>query len=139
MLKRQAAAPKRVRKKRRGGTSFTISSLDPTNDDKMLAEDIRVWEVSTSQRTGRVSASRRTIKHYHEAVNQPDQPSASKESGEHGESNADEAGILTDAENSPEMVKSHEKRRRTKVAKQNNSVSDIKRLGPYTLRANLRF
>lgn len=110
-----------ARKKKRGGTTYGVSSFDPP-DDKMIVEDIRVWDVSTSKKTGRVSASRRTVEHHH-TLGQPGGPSMSRGDEEDEHAGVQDTGTLADSEAPPETVRKGQKRRRAKAANENNSVS----------------
>lgn len=126
MLKRQTAAHKTVRKRKKGNTTYSIGSLDPPVDNKTIVEEIRAWDVSTSQRTGRVSASRRTIKHYHQvSPSELENSLTSKQPEEHEDANIEEVGILTDPESPPEISSKHPKPKRPKAPKENDSVSEL--------------
>ena len=126
MLKRRTAAPRVARKRRRGKTTYAVGTLDPP-DDKTVVEDIRVWDVSTSERTGRVSASRRTVKHCHEAPGQLEQRSTSKENEGGKDFNVEGAGATADSTPSPETVKMRQKQKHVAGTKENDSVSEVNR------------
>ncbi|KAF9784809.1 hypothetical protein BJ322DRAFT_1021482 [Thelephora terrestris] len=80
--------------------------------EAVTVEDVRVWDVSTSERTGRVSASRRM-------------PSTIRENEEGGEVDVEEAGTLADSESPPEMV---ERRRRQRCLKERVKENDSTRM-----------
>jgi hypothetical protein len=136
MLKRRATAPKVPRKRKKAGASYKINSLNVPIDSKTTVEDVRVWDVSTSGRTGRVSASRRIVKHCHQDPSEPG-PSTSKGDEEGEEVDVEEAGTLADSETPPEVVKRHKKQRRARAAKENDSVSGP--LTPISLSLTLAF
>ena len=127
MLKRQTAPPKGPRKRKRGSTSYTIGSLDSPEDKGTTVENIRIWDISTSERTGRVSASRRSIKHYQEAPSELEEPPSSKENEEVGGASIEEAGNLADSESFPEAVQRRQTGKRAKANKKNDSVSEAYR------------
>ena len=120
MVKRQASGPKPGRKKRRGNATYESSSLDVTLEDKTSVENIRTWNLSTLETTGRVRGTRRTHKHYNQ-----DTPEMNEGSGGAEETpNLEDAGNLADSEAPPEVVdKQHRKRTRVRVIKENDSVS----------------
>ena len=124
MRKRQATAPKTARKKTKGNTTFDESSFDPPDDGNMVVEDIHSWDISTSERTGRITANRTNLKHYHQTL--PSLPEATGKRPETAEevTDADETGILADSESPPKTAdKRRQKRKRTRVLKENDSVS----------------
>jgi hypothetical protein len=125
MLKRRANAPKTARKRKKGNATYATTSLDPTDDDKMVVEDVRVWDISASEKTGRVTGSRRTLKHYHQAsASLPEEPSMSGGPGGAEEiANTEESGIFADTESSKVAGKQRPKRKRVRV-KENDSVSE---------------
>ena len=85
-------------------------------------EDIRVWDISTSKATGRVTAKRRTLQNQSQV---PVEPSTSK-GPEKGEEVAqvDDTGNLADTESSGIIGEPRPKRKREKVSKENDSVSN---------------
>jgi len=126
MLKRRTSGPKTVRKKKKGNTTYAFTSLDPPNK-KPVVEDIRVWNISTSETTGRITANRRTLKHYHQAPpSLPEEPSTSKEPGGVEEAaDVEEPGNLADSESPSKIVrKRRPKRKRVRAVKENDSVSE---------------
>lgn len=127
MLKRPAKGPKTARKKKKGNSTYALSSLDPSDDDedKVAVEDVRVWDISTSEKTGRMTASRKTLKHY-SLVSPPEEPSTSKELGGVEENpSAEDPGNLADSEIPLETAgKPKRKRKRVRVVKENDSVSE---------------
>ena len=125
MSKRQASDPKAARKKKKSNKSYKIFGLDPSDDEKAVAEDVRVWDISTSKNTGRMTARRRTLKHYSEVL-PPGEPSTSQKQVEIREvAYVEDAGILADSETPPKTTdKQQQKRRRVRVVKENDSVSE---------------
>ena len=125
MLKRQSGGSKTSRKKRKGNATYGFTTLDPTDDENMAVEDIRVYNVSASEK-GRVRGSRRTLKHYHQLPpSLPEEPSTSKKQGGDEEAVDVEAGTLADSEFPPAKVdKQRLKRNRVRVVKENDSVSE---------------
>ncbi|KAF9777681.1 hypothetical protein BJ322DRAFT_1114817 [Thelephora terrestris] len=101
MSKREATGSRPVRKKRRGNkgnSMFTFSSLDPVRNDKKVVENVRVWNVSTSEKTGRIRGTRKTLQHFPK-VSPPEEPSPSEVAGETEEAiDVEEAGALADSE-----------------------------------------
>jgi hypothetical protein len=121
MLKRRADGPKTGRKKKKGNATYASTSLDPTEDEKQVVEDIRVWNISTSEKTGRLMASRRTHKHYHEAPPiLSEDPSTSKKLGG---VDAEDTGALADTQSPKTVGKLRRKRKRVRLVKENDSVS----------------
>lgn len=120
MLKRQAAAPKTARKKKKGNATILTTSIDDRN---VAAENVRAWDVSLSKNTGRVNASRRTLKHLHQAPTEI--PSTGEGSGADGMATDTDTGNLADSE-SPRRVVDRErpKRKRTRALKENDSVRE---------------
>lgn len=126
MLKRSKDVAKTGRKRRKkGDATYQISTLDQI--DKSVVEDIRVWNFSTSERTGRITAKRRILKHQSQGSSGlPDEPSTSKPPGCDVEvAHAEETGILADIESSEVVDKPRPKRKRTRVTKENDSVSGL--------------
>ena len=112
------------RDRKRGRTAYSIGTLDPPDDDD-TSEDVRVWDVTTSEGTGRVAASSREITLYHEALDQSEEPSTSVQSEVGVE---EEVGTFADSEappNPPKKVGAPEGRKRTRVNKENDSVSEV--------------
>ena len=127
MLKRTKDVTKTGRKRRKGNTTYQISTLDRIDDDKSVVEDIRVWDISTSEKTGRVTAKRRTLKHRSQASSSlPDESSTSEKLGGDAEvTHVEETGNLADTESSEMVDKPHPKRKCTRVARENDSVSEF--------------
>ena len=125
MLKRQSSVPKTARKKKKGNATYGFSSLDTVKDEKVPVEAIRVWSISTSERTGRVNASRRTLKHHHQLPqNLPQEPSESKKLEVEATGDVEESGALADSESPATVNKQGPKRKRVRVVKENDSVSE---------------
>ena len=115
MSKRSAVDSRPLRKRKKAGASYASISIDGPNGRAVKVEDIRVWNVSTSEATGRVSATRRTHKHLYESL-----PVPSCEEPPGVKSIAD----LADPEPSePPPAEPVAKRKRVRAAKENDSVS----------------
>jgi hypothetical protein len=125
MLKRQSSGPKTARKKKKGNATYGFTSLDPVEDKETTVEDIRVWNISTSEKTGRVKASRRNLKRHRQPS--PEERSASKKAeGVEEAADVEESGILADSESAPVTVdRQRPKRTRVRVVKENDSVSGL--------------
>ena len=121
MAKRPATTQKATRKRRKGGTTYSARKLNLPRDDKMVEESVRILDVSTSERTGRVLASRRTVKHHHQGLSGPKEPAASKQPEVVEEVNAEEAGTLID----PDVPVNAEERQRKKSAKPNKDNDSV--------------
>ena len=123
MLKRQASGSKATRKKRKGNATYSTSTLDSINNDKEAVENVRIWNISTSENTGRMTASRKTLKHYYQV---PPEASTTGVSSEGVEVVADveDDGAFADSE-WPSGVdeKGRKKRKRIRATKENDSVS----------------
>ena len=127
MLKRAKDVAKTGRKRRKGNTTYQISTLNRIDDDKSVVEDIRVWDISTSEKTGRVMAKRRTLRHRSQVSSSlPDEPSTSGKPGSDAEvTNVEETGNLADTESSGTVDKPRPKQKCTRVARENDSVSEF--------------
>ena len=123
MLKRPATTQKATRKRRKGGTTYPVTKFDLPQDNKAVEESVRVWDVSTSGRTGRVSASKRTIKHHHQALNELKELPMSKQAEMGEEVDAEEAGTLVDPD-APANAEERHGKKSAKVNKENDSVSE---------------
>ena len=127
MLKRRTDAPKAARKKKKGNTTYTLDSLDPISEDEMATEGVRVWNISTSETTGRVMANRKTLKHHHQVLpSSPEEPSTSEKLGRvEGDGDVEDVGVLADSESSKIVEKRRPKRKRVRAHKENDSVSEL--------------
>ena len=118
MSKRHAAGSSRSRKKsKRSG--YALVDLDPPDEHPEEVEFIRVWDVTTSKTTGRISATRTTHLHVNEGVSKPTKEPAP---------NVEDVGVFADHEpNRQSPTKPATKRRRAKTArkKENDSVSSM--------------
>ena len=126
MLKRQASGLKTTRKKKKGNATYSVSSFDPAPKDKMAVENVRVWNISTSEKMGRITGSRRNLKHYRQvSPSPPDGPSTSGKPGEfEGTADVEDTRHLADSELLPEVPnKPHPKWKRVRTLKENDSVS----------------
>lgn len=118
MLKRQTSGTGTVRKKKKGNATYSSSSMDSASKGTNVVENIRVWNISTSDKSGRVLANRKTFKRYSE-VSPSEIPLASVNPGA-----VEETGALADSESLPETVeKQRPKRKRVQTVKENDSVS----------------
>ena len=124
MLKRPKAPSKTARKRRKGGTTYAASSLDPP-DDRAVVEAIDVWDISTSGRTGRVSVRRRKVEHHHTTLEQPEKPPTSENPGGSHEGDFEDAGTLADSESRPRVPKNRMKKKRVRITKENDSMSEL--------------
>lgn len=121
MTKRLASGSRSVRKKRKGNTAYASSSLDPTDHDEKVVENVRLWNISTSGKTGRVTGSRKTLKHYSQ-VPPPGRPSTRKMSeGNEESADVEDTGALADSET---IGVQYPKRKRVRAVKENDSVSE---------------
>lgn len=116
MSKRIAAGSRPSRKRRKAGASYASIDIDGTDGFSGKVEDVRVWSVTTSEATGRVSATRKTHRHVYESPPEPlrEEPSTVEES------------IITPVYPEPgelPLAKSVAKRRRVRIVKENDSVS----------------
>ena len=118
MSKRHVVGSSRSRKRRKGA-SYASVGLDQ-DEPSCEVELINVWDVGTSKRTGRISATQKTHRHVNEGAARPmpEEPNPAIE----------DVGILADHELSgqpPTKSTKHKKVKATKqkAAKQNDSVS----------------
>ena len=126
MLKCQASGPKTTRKKKKGNMTYSVSSFNTTPKDKRAVEDICVWNISTSEKTGRITGSRRNLKHYRQvSPGPPEGPSTSGKPGGFEETASEEdTGILADSESPSKVLnKPCPKWKRVRTLKENDSVS----------------
>jgi len=121
MAKRPAPKATHTRKRRKGGTIYPVTHLELPGKGPVV-EDVRIWDVSTSGKTGRVSASRRTTKHDHRVSNGFEEPPASEQPEAGDEVNVEDTGMLVDSE-APEKVEGHREKRHVGASKENDSVS----------------
>lgn len=122
MSKRNATGPQLSRKRKKAGASYARIDLDALSAPAGKVEDIRVWGVSMSETTGRISATRRDHKHVYESSTEP----------LHKEPLTPE-DISPPADPEPSELppaKSVTKRKRVRVRKENDSVSSIQCLQP---------
>ena len=116
-LKRHATGASRSRKKRRGGSSYASIDLDSPDKHAGEVEVIRVWDVTRSVTTGRVSATCTAHRHIYEGPSKPlcEEP----------------ASVVKDVDISPDPepsgqapTKGRVKRKpRVRIVKENDSVS----------------
>ena len=64
MSKHNTTGSRPPRKRRKGGGSYATIDLDAPDGASQEAEDVRVWNISMSEKTGRVSATRKSHKHF---------------------------------------------------------------------------
>lgn len=123
MLKRQASGSKATRKRRKGNATYSTSTLDSIENDKEAVENVRVWNISTSGNTGRMTASRTTLKHYYQVPLEASPTSVSPE-GVEVVADVGDDGALADSEWPSGVVeKGRKKRKRIRATKENDSVS----------------
>lgn len=130
MLKRQASGTKPVRKRKKGNATYVASSLDPIVKGEKVLENVRVWRISSADGTGRVRASRKTVKHFSQVL--PELPSTSK--WDEGVADAEETGVLADSESpSDPLRRGPSKPKRVRTFKENDSVSVLWSPRPFEL------
>jgi hypothetical protein len=120
MSKRSATGSRPSRKRTKGGASYGIMDIDPPDVPPGEVEDIRVWNVTKSEKTGRVSATRRNYQHFYASSLDP--------SHETQPSTIEDAGAPTDLEPNkqpPAVPVVKPKRVRVRTVKENDSVSSI--------------
>ena len=115
MSKRNATGSRLARKRRKAGVSYDTIDLDAVNARPNKVEDIRVWNMTTSEKTGHVSGTRRNYQHTYE--NSPEflreEPPPVEDTNipvDPGPSELPQAGSAT-------------KRKRVRTVKENDSVS----------------
>ena len=117
MSKRYAAGPLRPRKRTKG-SSYASVDLDLPDERLKDTEIIRVWDVTTSKTSGRVSATRKTHLHVNEGVSKPTR--------EEQTPIVEDVGTPTDHEpNKRPPTKRVAKRRKQRIVKENDSVSSV--------------
>ena len=116
MSKHNAGRSRRPRKRRRAGASYGEVNLDSSDEHPEDVEEIRVWKITTSETTGRVSATRKNHRHPLEYVSEPrhDEPPPSVEE-------TSTPALPEPSEVPPAKVVP--KRRRVRLVKENDSVS----------------
>ena len=123
MLKRQASGSKATRKKRKGNATYSTSTLDSIENDKEAVENVRVWDISTSGNTGRMTASRKTLKHYYQVPLEALTTGVSP-AGVEVVADVEDDGALADSEWPSGVVENErKKRKRIRATKENDSVS----------------
>lgn len=110
-----------ARKRKRGGTRYPIASLDPPDEREVAVEDVHVWDLSTSSRTGRVLASKRTVLHHHQALSKLGEPPTSNQEEVSEVAGVEESETLATSEN-PSESRPQRKQKRPKPNKENDSV-----------------
>lgn len=116
MSKRNANEYRLSRKRRKEGASYARVDLDALTRRRDKVEDVRVWNVTMSETTGRVSASRKHRQHVYEGP-----PKALHEEFPTGAS--EEFAISADPELTPSPA-SVVKRKRVRIT-ENDSVSSV--------------
>lgn len=120
MSKRNGTDSRASRKRKKGGATYSSLDFDAFNKKKGRTEEIRVWNVSMSE-SGRVSATR---KNQHYVYTNPPEPSPQELP------TVDESFAAAEDPESGELppAKSATTRRRTKLSKENDSVSSGRHL-----------
>lgn len=97
--------------------SFAEVNLDSSDEHPDQVEDIRVWSISTSGKTGRVSATRKNHRHVREHQLEPrnEEPPTVEEVGTPADPEP--------TESTPAKVAAKHKRVRIRIVKENDSVS----------------
>jgi hypothetical protein len=118
MSKRNAAGSRLARKRRKAGVSHAAIDLDASDEDKV--ENIRVWNVTKSETTGRVSGTRRNFQHVYKSSPEP--------LGEET-SPVEDTGVPADPypTKQPSPMPAT-KRKQVRVTKENDSVSFLPKL-----------
>lgn len=118
MSKRHAVGSSRSRKKIKGSSHASVD-LDLPDKHPDEVEVIRVWDVTTSKVTGRVSATRKAHLHVSKGVSRPTREGQVPD--------AEDADISVNHESSepPPPTKPVAKRRRKRAIKENDSVRFI--------------
>ena len=107
----------RSRKKRKG-SSYASIDLDLPDERPAEVEIIRVWDVTASKLTGRISSTRKTHRHVNESMSKPSR----KETTPVVE---DISGPADYEPSEQPPTKPVPKRRRKKATKENDSVSNV--------------
>jgi len=117
MAKRNAGSSQSSRKRRKAGASYSKVDADASSPDE--AEDIRVWNITTSETTGRVFGKRKTHRHLHEDPVEPlhEEPPTVEE--------IDASADPEPSDPPPAKVAAKGKRKRVRVIKENDSVSFV--------------
>ena len=115
-MKRNMADARLARKRKKAGASYGVVDLDALTRPTEKVEDIRVWDVTMSETTGRVSGTRRNYKHTYKVSPEPvgEEPSIVE--------------ISAPADTGPsdsQPAKPVGKNKRVRIAKENDSVSSI--------------
>jgi len=107
------------RKRRKAGASYEEVDGDASSADSEEVESIRVWSITTSETTGRVSGRRTTHRHLREDPVEPrdEEPPALEEVGPPADSEP--------SDSLPAKVAAKGKRKRVRVTKENDSVSFV--------------
>jgi len=71
MSKRNTKGTRLPRKRRKAGSSYAAVDLDVPDSRTEGVEDIRVWNITKSETTGRVSATRRNYQHIYDSLPEP--------------------------------------------------------------------
>jgi len=111
MSKRTVTSSRQSRKRKKAGVSYSVVDLDESPDK---TEDIRVWDVTMSATSGRVSATRKNYQHFYESPQEPlhEEPPTVED-------------IAAPADPEPNELPPAEsvvKRRRIRAVKENDSV-----------------
>lgn len=116
MSKRTVTSSRQSRKRKRAGVSYSVVDLDESPDK---TEDIRVWDVTMSTTSGRVSATRKNYQHSYASPQEPlheeplhEEPPTAKD-------------IVAPADPEPNELPPAEsvaKRKRVRAVKENDSV-----------------
>lgn len=116
MSKRYIVGSSRSRKKRKG-SSYASVDLDLPDEHHDKVEMIRVWDVTASKSTGRLSGTRKTHRHVNKGVSKPSRKETTPV--------VEDVGGPADYEPSEHPpAKPVPKRRRKKATKENDSVSN---------------
>ena len=117
MSKRNATGSRPSCKRRKAGSSYATVDVDALIKHTERTEAIRVWDISASEKTGRVAARRKNLQHRYQSLSEP-----SRE----GSSVVEDLGSPADPEPGElPPAKSVVKHKRVKKVKENDSVRSI--------------
>lgn len=111
---------------KKGNATYRPIGCDPVKKN-LDVEDICLWNISTSEKTGRVTASRKILKYHNEQPLSLSEEvlTSGKPGGVKEAADVEETRILADSE-SPSTIlnRQHPKWKHVRAVKENNSVSE---------------
>lgn len=123
MSKRNAADSRQARKRRKEGSAHATVDLDALTGRSEKVETIRVWDMSASETTGRVSGTRKNLNYVYESSPGPSRQESHQESRQESPIVGDIGAPAGTEPSDPPPKKSATKRKRVRIAKENDSVS----------------